>query len=293
MATNLTSEQKTAIAERLREYTQRYPSQNKAAQSLKGTSAGTVSSILNGKWDLISDEMWLKLQSQLALGSGWRLCSTSAYDQLSYYFGDAKAYSNVIWVTGPAGIGKSTAAGEFTRSNRNVFLLTCSEDMHKSDFIHELAQKIGVRTGGLTVRETLKAIIKEIVTMDSPLLIFDEGDKLTDSVLYYYISLYNALEDKCGMVFLSTNYIRERIRKGVSRGKKGYDELESRICRKFVALDLVTNSEVIEICKANGLTDKAAIYRVLRDAEDCGNDLRRVKKCIHAQLRKINETEVK
>lgn len=289
--TNISNEQKNLIAERLREYAQRYSSQNKAALSLKGTSAGTVSSILNGKWDLISDEMWLKLQAQLALGSGWCLCRTAAYDQLSYYFDDAKNYSNVIWVTGPAGIGKSTAAGEFSRTHKNVFLLTCSEDMHKSDFIHELAQKIGVRTSGLTVRETLKAIIKEIVTLDSPLLIFDEGDKLTDSVLYYYISLYNALEDKCGMVFLSTNYIRERIHKGVSRGKKGYDELDSRICRKFVALDLVSNSEVISICKANGLDDKAAICRVLKDSEDCGNDLRRVKKCIHAQLRRINESQ--
>lgn len=281
--------QKRDITESLRQYCGRYPSQNKAVNSLRGISAGTVSCILNGKWDNIADEMWLKLQAQIRLDGGWRLCHTAAFDALYYYFDDAKKYANVLWVTGPAGIGKSTAAAEFEHSNRNVFLITCSEDMHKSDFIHELAQEIGVRTAGLTVRETLKAIIKELVKLDRPLLIFDEGDKLTDSVLYYYVCLYNALEDKCGMVFLSTNYMQERLRRGVARGKKGYDELDSRICRKCIPLDLVDSSEVQAICELNGLTDRQAIRRVLEDADSCANDLRRVKRSVHKELRTLND----
>ena len=51
---------KKDICEALRLYVAKYPSQNKAAASLDGTSAGTVSSILSGKWENISDEMWKK-----------------------------------------------------------------------------------------------------------------------------------------------------------------------------------------------------------------------------------------
>ena len=284
----MTIEQKQEIRDRLAEYVKRYPSQNKAANSLKGTSSGTVSSILNGKWDLISDDMWMKLSSQLTSSSEWRLCHTAAFDSLMLYMKDAKEESNVMWVTGPAGIGKSTAAGVFSRENANVFLITCSEDMHKSDFIRELASKVGVRTTGMTVRETLGSIIDTLVRMESPLLIFDEGDKLTDSVLYYYISLYNALEDKCGMVFLSTNYIQERMRKGLARGRKGYDEIDSRICRRFVPLDLVNSGEVEAICHANGLGDSRAIRNVQTEAASCGNDLRRVKKSVHKELKKLS-----
>ncbi len=285
----LSSEEKTAIAQSLKEYCARYQSQNRAAESLKGISAATISCIINGKWDRIADEMWLRLKAQISLGGSWSLYRTAAFDALTYYMRDARDYSNVIWVVGPAGIGKSTAAAEFERANRNVFVIACSEDMHKSDFVHELASKLGVRTYGLTVRETLVQITRELVKMDSPLLVFDEGDKLTDSVLYYFISLYNALEDKCGMVFLSTNYICERMRRGVSRGRKGYDELDSRICRKFVPLDLVSADEVRAICEINGLTDRAAVTKVIRDADECGNDLRRVKKCIHRELRSIGD----
>ncbi len=283
----MTNSQKREISEALRTYVGRYPSQNKAVNSLKGVSAATVSCILNGKWDLISDEMWMKIQSQIRSNRGWQLYDTVAYQSLMLYLRDSQEESNVVWVTGPAGIGKSTAASMYAQGNRDVFLLTCSSDMTKSDFVSELASRIGIRTAGLTVRETLKAIIRELVKKERPLLVFDEGDKLADSVLYYYVSLYNALEDKCGMVFLSTNYMEERMRRGVMKGRKGYDELESRICRRFVPLDLVTSAEVEGICIANGVTDRSAIRTVIAEAHSCGNDLRRVKKSVHKELRKM------
>lgn len=283
----MTNSQKREISEALRTYVGRYPSQNKAVNSLKGVSAATVSCILNGKWDLISDEMWMKIQSQIRSNRVWQLYDTVAYQSLMLYLRDSQEESNVVWVTGPAGIGKSTAASMYAQGNRDVFLLTCSSDMTKSDFVSELASRIGIRTAGLTVRETLKAIIRELVKKERPLLVFDEGDKLADSVLYYYVSLYNALEDKCGMVFLSTNYMEERMRRGVMKGRKGYDELESRICRRFVPLDLVTSAEVEGICIANGVTDRSAIRTVIAEAHSCGNDLRRVKKSVHKELRKM------
>lgn len=277
---------KKEISENLRTYVGRYPSQNKAVNSLKGVSAATVSCILNGKWDLISDEMWMNIQSQITAKKGWQLFGTVAFQSLGLYLQDSQDESNVLWITGPAGIGKSTAAQKYAETHKDVFLLTCSSDMTKADFIAELASTIGIRTAGMTVRESLKAIIKELVKRERPLLIFDEGDKLADSVLYYYVSLYNALEDKCGMVFLSTNYMQERMRRGIDRGRKGYDELESRICRRFVPLDLVTAAEVEGICRANGLESAAAIKTVISEAHSCGNDLRRVKKAIHKELKK-------
>ena len=48
---------KQGIVDRLREYCGRYESQNKAAASLKGVSAATISQMINGNWDLIKDEM--------------------------------------------------------------------------------------------------------------------------------------------------------------------------------------------------------------------------------------------
>lgn len=282
----LNDTQKQEISESLRTYVGRYPSQNKAANSLKGVSAATVSSILNGNWSLISDDMWLKLQSQIQGKKEWQYYNTVALQSLMLYFKVSQDDSNVIWITGPAGIGKSTAATIYSQSHTNVYVLRCTSDMTKTEFVRELASKIGIRTAGMTVRETLRTIFSELVRQENPLLIFDEGDKLTDNVLYYYISLYNELEDKCGMVFLSTNYMEERMRRGVQRGRKGYDELESRICRRFVPLNLVSSAEVEGICIANGVTGKSAIKQVQQAGHSCGNDLRVVKEKINNELRK-------
>lgn len=287
MTQQLSLEQKQAISAKLAEYVSRYPSQAKAANSLKGTSAGTVNAILKGKFENISDEMFCNIRSQIESSKvdGWQLCGTAAFKDVNTFLEDAQQYQNVSWIVGPAGIGKTTAATIYARGHKNVFYLPCSEDMHKSDFVRELARKIGIRTEGLTVRETLAAITAELVTLDHPLLIFDEGDKLTDSVMYYYISLYNALEDKCGMVFLSTPYIEKRINRGVAADRKGYAEMYSRICRRFVQLTKVREFEVRAICIANGLTADENINKVVADAKLADFDIRRVKKEIHKQLR--------
>lgn len=292
--TQLNIEQKEEIRAQLADYVKRYPSQAKAANSLKDTSTGTVNAILKGKFENISDAMFRSILSQIQSIKidGWQLCSTAAYKDMETLLQDAQQYQNVSWLVGPAGIGKTTSATIYARANRNTFLLPCSEDMHKSDFVHELARKIGIRTDGMTVREALAAIMAELVTLDHPLLIFDEGDKLTDSVFYYFISLYNALEDKCGMVFLSTPYIKRRMERGLKAERKGYDEMHSRICRRFIDLSPTTEYEVAAICNANGLSDEAAIRAVISGSRECRFDIRRVKKEIHKQRRILNATRL-
>lgn len=283
----ITEQQKTKTRDRLARYVQRYPSQNMAAVSLKGISAATVSNILSGKWKNISEDMWQRLESQLIKNEGWQIFSTAAYRDMTFFLEDAQEQSSVMWVAAPAGIGKSTAAASYAALNRNVYRLTCATDMTKSDFVHELAAQIGVRTAGMSIREAFQEILRHVVTLERPLLIFDEADKLADSVMYYFISIYNALEDRCGIVFLSTSYIKKRIRNGVMKDKKGYDEIESRICRRYVDLTPVSAAEIEQICLVNGLSDAAAVGRVRTEARECGNDLRRVKRSVHKELRRL------
>lgn len=293
MAQQLPLEEKNAIQQQLAAYVQGYGSQAKAANSLQGiTSPGTLNAIVNGKFNNVSDDMFLRIRAAISDGrsDGWRLCETAAFKDVETFLADAQQYHNVSWIVAPAGIGKTTAATQYAKTHRNVFLLPCSEDMHKADFVEELAKKIGIRSEGLTVRATLSRIVDELVKLDRPLLVFDEGDKLTDSVMYYFISLYNALEDKCGIVFLSTPYIQKRISKGLKLDRKGYEELYSRIGRRFVPLSSVTEYEVNAICRNNGLTDEKAIAAVISDSSELKKsqlefDLRRVKKSTHKQLR--------
>ena len=259
----ITMKEKDAISESLRAYVAKYPSQTKAAGSLKGVSVGTVSNILNGRYENISDEMFRNVASQVGgvSATGWQIVETGAYQEITAVLSDAQRWRNVTWVTGEAGCGK------------------------KGDFVREIARTVGIRTEGYNIREVWGLILDDIIQMDAPLLVFDEADKLTEPVFHYFISMYNKLEDKSGIVFMSTDYIKKRINLGLRHQKPGYKEFFSRMGRKYFELEETTANDVYSICMANGIQDKKKIEEVIRDAEPCDFDLRRVKKAIHRAKR--------
>lgn len=283
----LSLEEKQTIQAQLQAYVAKYPSQNKAVNSLTGTSAGTVNAVLNGKFDNISDEMLLRIRSQVAPAgtSDWTLCETTAFRELTLLLEDAQQNRSVAWVVGGAGLGKTTTARAYAATHENVFHICCSEDMQRGDFIRELARVIGIRSNKESLRERLQIVTDCLKTLDRPLLIFDEGDKLMDSVFYYFISIYNALEGHCGIIFLSTEYIKRRMENGLTYNKKGYDEIYSRVCRRFIDLTPASAHEVAALCRANGLDNERAIAEVVKDASTCKYDLRRVKKAVHKSKR--------
>ena len=279
----ITMKEKNAISERLRAYVAKYPSQTKAAGSLKGVSVGTVSNILNGRFENISDEMFRNVASQVGgMGTpGLQIVETGAYQEITEVLSDAQRWRSVRWVTGEAGCGKSTTARVYLQDHKEVFYILCSEDMKKGDFVREIARTVGIRTEGCNIREVWGLILDDIIQMDAPLLVFDEADKLTEPVFHYFISLYNKLEEKCGVVFLSTDYIVKRISNGLKYQKPGYKEFFSRIGRKFFTLEPTDQNDVYIICTANGLTSRQDIDVVMKEAATCDYDLRRVKDSIH------------
>lgn len=284
----MTQQEKDRIVESLREYVGRYPSQNKAAASLKGISAGTLSVMLSGDHRSISDNMFRSVMEQIAPGSrrgGWSIVETGTFQEIQAALADAQQYRNVRWIVGDAGCGKTTAADIYSRENREVFVILCDEDMRKSDFIREIARKVGLRGAGMRIRETLEACISQLCRMDSPLLVFDEGDKLNDNVFHYFINIYNHLEGKCGIVFMSTSHIEQRIERGVNANRKGYNEIYSRIGRGFFNLDPTTEVDVSAVCRANGIEDHRSLSRILEATRRSGFDLRCVKRAVHREKR--------
>ena len=82
-------------------------SQNKAANSMNGVSSATISKILAGSWETISDEMWRTVAAQTGgKVEGWQVVSTQAYDRMTFTLTNAQADALVLAVTGEAGSGK-------------------------------------------------------------------------------------------------------------------------------------------------------------------------------------------
>lgn len=279
----MTTDEKKQICDQLRAYCEQKGSQNKAATALKVSSA-TVSKILAGNWETIADEMWRGIAGAVGRQPimGWQLVPTRAYNAMTFALENAQRDSLVMAVIGSAGSGKTEAVKNYTAAGRNVYHLVCSEYWNRRTFMAKVLQTMGVAYSGNTVADMMEAIVDTLKRKESPLIVLDEADKLSDQVLYFFISLYNQLEDHCGIILTATSYLRARIEKGLRLNRKGYAEIFSRIGRKFVELPLHNSEDVAAVCVANGVTDTKAINSIIDEAD---GDLRRVKRSVWAKVK--------
>lgn len=279
----MTNEQKQQISEQLRAYVEQKGSGNKAAASMNGVSSATVSKVLSRKWDTISDDMWRSIAAQCGHKTeGWQLVETRAYKAMTFTLENAQRDSLVMAVIGEAGSGKTEAIKNYAAGGRNVYHLVCSEYWNRRTFMAKVLQSMGEIYSGTTVADMMDAIVDTLKRKESPLIVLDEADKLSDQVLYFFISLYNQLEGRCGIIMTATRYLRARIEKGLRLNRKGYAEIYSRIGRKFVELPLHNSEDVAAVCAANGVTDAKTINSIVDEAD---GDLRRVKRSVWAKVK--------
>lgn len=276
----MTDAQKNEIRMLLIEFIGQFPSQAKAVAHMKNVSEATIINIRNNKWDSISDDMFRNVGKQIGWNNrgSWHMVETLDLNTLITYFADAKDYSNVFALCGPAGCGKTFAAEHFASRRPNVYHITCAEYWNRKQFLSKLLERMGREHTGYNVSEMMDFIVETLMKQENPLIILDEADKLSDQVLYFFITLYNALKGKCGIVLMATDFLSKRIIRGYRLNKKGYSEIFSRIGRRFVTLSGTNKKEIQAICEANGITNPLDINEIFNDYD---GDLRRVERMIH------------
>ena len=285
----ITNEEKEMIRVRLGEYCEMKGSQKRAATSLVGVSPATVTQIVTGKWELINEKMWRSIAAQIGgKQTRWNIVETRNYKALSEIFADAQENALVLAVCGEAGTGKSLTAAHYGAENPNVYVLACSEYWNRKTFLRELLRVMGKNPAGDTVGDMVDDVVMALKRRENPLIILDEADKLSDQVMFFFITFYNKLEDYCGIVLMATDYLEKKVRRGLRLNKKGYKEIYSRIGRRFVAMPGLSETDISDVCRANGVEGLREIETVKKD---CEGDLRRVKRKCHAFNRMRRQAE--
>lgn len=272
---------KEEIVAQLRSYVARKGSQKKAANSLDGVSSATINKMLNGTdWESISEEMWRSVAQQTRTKSeGWQLADTSVHREMTMLLSRAQEDALVAGVIGAAGSGKTETCREYADEHRNVYHITCGEHWNRRTFVSKVLKSMGANVAGYTINDMMEEVVDALSRADNPLLILDEADKLSDQVLYFFITLYNQLEGRCGIVLCGTQYLKARIIRGVRLGKKGFEEILSRLGRRFFELAEIGEEDIALVCVANGIESDAKIRKITKESE---SDLRRVKRSVWA-----------
>lgn len=270
--------EKELIAQKLRDYCTAQGGQNKAANTLKGVSSATISKILNDDWDTIAEGMWHNISKQIgASAEGWSLVGTSVYEELTELLECAQNDSQVMAIVGSAGCGKSATIRQYASTHEEVTAIVCSEYQNRTSWLSAVMEAMGLDPRGLNVAEKIGQIVRRLKRADKPLLILDEADKMSDQVLYFFVTLYNELEGHCGVVLCATQYLDKRLVRGLRSGRKGYEEVYSRIGRQCIQLSVLSPEDISLVCVANGITGDRKVRKIADEAE-C--DLRRVRRAV-------------
>jgi hypothetical protein len=276
-------EQKKKITNDLYNYVQNMAdgSANKASQILSGVSNATISNVLNNKHEKVADTMWQNIKNQVSKKGEWQYVAIRPSIFIEKVIQDAAENSSVKGLVGIAGGCKSKSV--LRTETNNVFVISCHEYFTSRDFLEAICEAMGVRIYSGRISTLMKEIVKHLLKLKNPVIIIDEADKLDRKVLYFFISLFNALEGKCGLIIQATHYLQSFIQNGVDTGKKGFQEIYSRIGQIFLEVPKINLNDAKKICRANGLTDDLLITEIFNS---CNYDVRVIRNDVHAHLKK-------
>ena len=300
----LTPDDKKDIQELLKEAIKTYGSARAVANRC-GVSDATISLIAKNQYITQGEDMWRTVAAAIGWNKkGWVVAPDTTNIRIATQaLSDAKEQSMFIPISYNAGSGKSTAINNFIKNDKtnNTFRILC-RDWSRREFLIRLRIAFGlpVIVGVPTLDDMLEQIIYHLKNRHGrPLLILDQANSLKPSVFGYLIHIYNEVEDQLGLVMSGTENLEKEIKRGVNLGRRGYDEIDSRLGRKYIHLIGNTKQDVFKICQANGITDKAIQLTVWNECspitktiQDGGasrqisvvEDGRRIKRAIRKQI---------
>ncbi len=224
-----------------------------------------ISTIMNSKYGADESQMLQKIAKALDYReSAWKIVRTiSNYKKVEALLADAKNESMWIPISNKAGSGKTGSLEDlFNRDTTGTIVFIQAEEWSGRQFLIKLIKQT---LGESELQGSYKTItqLTDIVTnyfndmsLDRPVLIIDEADKLKPGALRTLIPIYNRTENRLGVIMSGTENFEKEIKAGVRLHKKGFDELDSRLGRKYIHLRGASEKDVYAVCEANGVTDK-------------------------------------
>ena len=202
-------------------------SQNQASKQM-GISVATVSNCLNDKWDSISDDMW-RIIGQWAGFSPvkWKTKRTRNLDLIQNLCKDAQMNRRFLATAGFSGAGKTTALTHYANTTPGAFYVLCTVTMTRKDFLKAIQKALGLEEFG-AINYMLGDITQKLNQMETPLLILDDGGKLSDQCLRVIQMIYDKTEFHSGIVLAGVQAMQKKIWNGAAKDKNGFRELKRR-----------------------------------------------------------------
>jgi DNA transposition AAA+ family ATPase len=270
---------RNGLIQHTRNWIARLGTQSDVARKI-GISDAALSTWLGGKYGADTDRIDRTIARSLDYKpKSWVTVSTiTNYRIIEAIVETARNDHQWFAVSNKAGSGKTETMEDIYNHDRtgNVLFIQ-AEEWHSRQFLIKLVEKlrgpVPNKKHYYNCAELLDIVVSHICELDNPVLMIDEADKLHASALRTLIPIYNRTRGRLGVLLAGTENLEKEIKTGVRKSRKGYDELDSRLCRTYVKLQGATQKDVSAICDANGVADDVT-------KENIWNLLEKVKKPI-------------
>jgi len=256
-----------------------------------GISNSQYSNIKNGNTtQQLSDAKWIRLARELGVEIGdrpdWHTANTKVFQIVTAQLEHCQKESNSALLCDLSDIGKTYAAQYYSRHNKNVVYVDCSQVKTKSQLIRFIAKSYGVDHTD-KYSNVYSDLVYYIRSLVNPLIILDEAGDLQYAAFLEIKALWNAVEGICGFYMIGADGLKAKIQRAITNKKVGYTEIFSRFGRKyinFIPIDTeqrkeFTQKDAIAIIKAN-MPEGTDPNKVLRKclSDDGAPSLRRISK---------------
>ena len=300
----MTNIQKQELVAAINREISRLGSGNKFANKC-GVSSATISQMRNNEWDLISDNMWLKVANKSDhTFSTWQIAETTNYRIMQKVLNEAKQECLFVPISYLAGSGKTEGLQGWIKVTEGFnYMLKCRE-WAKREFIENLITELGMEVpkGYTSIDKLGQIVINFFIERRNfkPALLLDQANSLKPSALKFLIHLYNELEDEMSVIIVGTENLEKEIKRGVQYNKHGYDEIDSRFGRNYIHLVGARKNDIALVCEANGISDPKTHTDIFNECTPITKkigkqiitvveDMRRVKRIIKREKIKLKK----
>ncbi|NDC41256.1 MAG: ATP-binding protein [Chitinophagia bacterium] len=273
----LSNNQKEKIINELLAQRERFTGSDAQFAKQYNIAGAIFSRVKNGeRTGIIGDDKLIQIGRKLGVGFGeqenWVIVETQTMQYITTQLAYCRENSEARILVDIAGIGKTTAAKYFMRTEQNVFYVDCSQVKTKREFIRELARTIGVdHTGKLA--DITRDTIYSLSIIERPIVILDEAGDLNYEAWLEIKRLWNASEGACGWYMMGADGLKAKIESHLRSRKVGYAEIFDRFGHRFNTTLPENGTEIAQYLRAEAeliaqanLKDTSLIPELLRDS---------------------------
>lgn len=165
-----------------------------------------------------------------------------------------------------SGLGKTHALEHYYHNHDRVLYVKCDSAMGAQNLLVAILQQLKIRRipGGNRAKLML---IKEKISNKDYLTIIDEAE-LVRPGMYHIIKDIIDINYRTSGLLVSGMGLMDYINYYASKHRKGFPQIRRRLFPNRVKLYPLSNAEITEICRSEGIESKAAIRWFCRNISD-------------------------